>query len=94
MTQVQSHFQYGLATAQAYRHSSYDANSQLLWTSLATTSSTAAGVTAQEKTQNTYRDNGSIYTAQDPANPKVGSSTRRRVGSRRASPKLWGIPAS
>ncbi|MFN0027846.1 MAG: LamG-like jellyroll fold domain-containing protein [Acidimicrobiales bacterium] len=70
-TEIESHFQYGLATQQAYRHSSYDPNGQLLWTSLATTSSTPAGVTADEKTVNTYWDTGSIYTSQDPANPKV-----------------------
>ena len=55
----------------AYLHNAYDANGNLLWTSLPTTQSNPANVAAGDKTVNQYWDTGDLYSTQAPAAPKI-----------------------
>ena len=58
-------------TERQYVHHAYDANGNLVSTSLPVTSANPANVAATAKTQLTYLDPGWIRTSDDPANPTV-----------------------
>jgi RHS repeat-associated protein len=54
-----------------YFHEAYDANGNLIWTSLPTTQSTATNVAASDKTTNEYWDTDDLYSILAPAAPKI-----------------------
>jgi RHS repeat-associated protein len=58
-------------TERQYVHRSYDANGNVIWSSLPVTQPDATQVGAGAKTTMTYFDTGWIRTSDDPANPAV-----------------------
>ena len=58
-------------TERQYIHNSYDANGNVLWTSLPVTSSSAAAVGDTARTVMTHFDPGWIRTSDEPTTPKV-----------------------
>lgn len=78
----------------AYVHRSYDANGNLLVTTLPDVASTLAGVPADSRVTSTYFDTGWVKSTDDHVNPPVsyeynarGQQTFRRSGS--STPELW-----
>jgi len=71
LTMVTLPFNGADGTERQYVHHSYDANGNLVWSSLPVTTSLATSVADSARTVMTYFDPGWIRTSDDPANPKV-----------------------
>ncbi len=61
----------GDADDPAYQHRAYDANGNLLWSSLPVQASNPANVPTEKKTTLTYFDPGWIKSSNDPGNPPI-----------------------